>query len=106
MATPEQTAEALEKSIAHWEENARAERLEDVKTSASDCALCALFRKNSCKGCPVAVRAGMGGCWGSPYIRVAKAETAWSVNDTPKNRDTFRAVAQSEVDFLKSLRQP
>jgi len=88
------TAEALEKSIKHWETV-----VEDPKGTLvgwRDCALCQLFNTDSppavnCKGCPVADKVGAISCRNTPYENFR-----W--NMTVEN-------AQAELDFLISLRE-
>ena len=107
-----ETAEALEKSIKHWEENAVAEFL-DVSISEDACALCDLFMLSSCVGCPVFKKTHRVLCANSPYATAAKNYGTWnelfarpkpgmSIEDA---RDAFRAAAREEVEFLKSLRE-
>jgi hypothetical protein len=100
------TAKALEDSIKHWEQNVAAEKLEDTKIGPENCALCGLFNMphaasqgTSCVGCPVMDRTGQNFCKGSPYDQVELADDARDFN-------AFRAAAQRELDFLKSLREP
>ena len=92
-------SEALETSILHWQENAKAETLGEVQVGADACDLCDLYYDNvDCEGCPVA-DAGMPGCVGSPYM--AALDALYSL----ASREEFRRCAQAEVDFLISLRE-
>ena len=99
---------ALEESIRHWEENARAETVKDVKISSDDCALCLLFRskEQDCAGCPVSAFSGKPFCLNTPYINAYYTNRQWE--DEPKSdkrKKNFHAAAQKEVEFLKSLRK-
>lgn len=102
------TLEALKKSIAHWEENVEAKTPDTVSTSAVDCALCGLFVAHGCRGCPVAEETGEIHCDGSPYDYAWEANQKWRLsNSSPEDEvvlhTSFRAAAQAEVDFLRSL---
>lgn len=99
------TAEALEKSIAHWKENAEAERRGEVSFGPRACALCRNFWGNNCIGCPVSMATDLTGCRGSPYADAIDALLSWEPD--PFNgaaRDAFRTAALAEVAFLESLR--
>lgn len=92
----EQTAQALEKSIKHWEENVeRAEEDDELVTGQKDCALCGLFWNKDCIGCPVSARTGRQDCCNTPYIDVCKAET---------QKERISACTD-ELNFLRSLRE-
>lgn len=101
---------ALEESIKHWEKNARAESLNDIDLSDSACALCSLFHKKGCYGCPVSAHTKQPYCRGTPYGEAAIAKSDWlrttrqglEVDEKKKN---FHVAAQKEVEFLKSLRK-
>lgn len=103
MTMSAKTLAALKASIRHWEENVAAETPDDVSVSASDCALCVLFFDfYNCAGCPVSAATGKHGCRDSPYeTRVSEAFANWNYGMTP--RDEWRAAAQAELDFLRSL---
>lgn len=105
----EKTKQALNKSIKHWEENAKAECVKQVSTRAGDCALCVLFMfKNYdkiydvCKGCPVHKVTGRDYCHRTPYERVISLLRNYRSIDpvTPK----LRAAIEDELLFLKALR--
>ena len=100
-------AEALEASIKHWDENAKAQTPKDASTRARDCALCRMFpgvdASRGCPGCPVHERTGHE-CGGSPYYDADSALTHWRVFGDGAHR--FRAAAIAERDFLISLREP
>jgi hypothetical protein len=94
----ERTRAALLASIAHWE------RMRDdpdcgETLGPGDCPLCGLYFTGArCEGCPVAVRAGRTGCWGTPY---ASALSLWlSPRDSrPGSIERWRAAAQAEIVF-------
>ena len=89
---------ALEASIKHWEENAAASDLEDVTLGTNYCALCQMFHKLCCRGCPVQERTKMSYCIGTPY---EDAEEFAS----PQTFAKFLDAARAELEFLKSLRE-
>lgn len=99
------TAKALEASIAHWERNVAAETPDGAGVSGADCALCAEFRnksENQCGGCPVRDKTGLICCLDTPYASAVSRFVSWI--DDPSLRSAWRAAAQRELDFLKSLR--
>jgi hypothetical protein len=113
--TPE-AAQALERSIQHWEQNVRATRPAQASARGEDCALCQLYanadkRTGDCgQGCPVA-SAGHNVCQGTPYREAAITLMTWRTARGPAYviqtaRDAFHAAARAEVEFLKSLRDP
>lgn len=97
MPMTEQAAIALEESIAHWERNVAGQR---VRFGADECALCSLFNDNGdCPGCPVSARTGIGMCVRTPYKEACDAHYK-------NNARKFQQLAEAELDFLKSLRDP
>lgn len=106
------TADALEASSKHWEENVAAETPEGAKIFAENCALCALFNSNTqdedaCLGCPVMDVTGRSECGGSPWSNAFRAHTVWTRDPHSSiAQSDFRAFAQAELDFLISLREP
>lgn len=118
---------ALTCSIGHWEKNADANYLHEVSVGAANCALCSLYNQPSmpleerCIGCPVFSETNKKHCDGTPYREAASNYKKWrkwrgfAVNnkfrlryDTTtvtynRLRDTFRASAKKEVEFLKLL---
>ena len=102
------TADALEASITHWQENIAAETPEAINVYNDGCALCALFLHESdeeaeCIRCPVFARTGMALCWGTPWGRARDSLERW--NNYPEARDAWRRAAHAELDFLISLRE-
>lgn len=107
------TAQALEKSIEHWEQNLLEEKPSLAMINSKSCALCRKFVftgtggmvDEPCEYCPVMEHTGVADCEGSPYDQASPALMAWL--DAPEDearRATFREHAQRELDFLKSLR--
>jgi hypothetical protein len=118
MTMDARTAEALEKSILHWQENVNAKSFDAISIGGDSCALCTMFRKpepgqrqtreqEMCIGCPVAEWTGLDSCFGTPY---ESAGHEWqrldSLDDSNADLTIFRAAAQAELDFLVSLRDP
>ncbi len=95
------TFQALKASIEKWERNARVERREDVLIDADDCPLCQLFFSVGCVGCPVAEAVYDTHCNNTPFQAAVKVWFTWDYG-TATAAD-FRAAAQAEVEFLKSL---
>ena len=107
----DRTLTALRASIVHWEENIAAETPSSAGTLSDDCPLCAAFGKikgewgsGRCGGCPVADRVEDDGCAGTPWEEANRALALWITRaPTAEYRDHWRAFAQNELDFLKSL---
>lgn len=97
------TANALKKSIKHWEENVAATSPKEVTLGLAHCALCHAFWVRTCKGCPIAEHTGHIGCADTPYEKAEKAFEALATNVYPKAFDAFTRAAQEELDFLRSL---
>lgn len=118
----QETLEALQESIEHWEANVEAENWGNVDMSAVSCALCAMFALNRrheivCIGCPVQERVKRANCLSTPFHYAAMrldhwrdSCDRWHVCDDGceeegcmEMRDEFRNAAREEVEFLKSL---
>lgn len=97
---------ALGLSIAHWERNAAAQTLADIKLGTDHCALCRAYYNHDCQGCPVNTRTGQMYCVGSPYNAAQMAAELLEDNPTPETWEDYRRAAEAEVEFLKSLREP
>jgi len=102
--TPEQIAEALEKSIAHWERFATGTALPGEAPDSENCALCRLFIKRRpsasyCTGCPVALETNQYGCDGTPWF-AANCEFNAGGPKSPR----FQAAAKLMLNFLEGLR--
>ncbi len=105
-----EVAEALEASIRHWDENAKAERPEDAHTTGAECALCQLFKDRGgivrCDKCPVAKRVDADSCEGTPYHKAWAAPHGWRLYQNTEAKKRFHVAALAERDFLISLREP
>ncbi len=102
LPTAEQTAQALDGSIAHWERMMAMGSESNDRPIGRDCALCRLcvLKNRTCEGCPVCQKTGRMRCAGTPY---AGAAFAWE-DSGPDSRE-FKAAAKLEIDFLKSLKK-
>ena len=101
-----ETAEALEKSIAHWRENEVVTSKKDADINSSTCALCHMFldreddnMTDGCAGCPVSSHTGRFKCQGSPWELVYDTLFYYSLAN-------FQKAAKKEREFLESLREP
>jgi len=94
------TYDALQKSIAHWQENVAVDDLFKARIGTNDCALCDLFFVDFCKGCPVASSTGHIGCLETPYTH---AREALGKAATDLANVDFIKAAKAEVLFLQSL---
>lgn len=108
--------EALEDSIAHWEDNAKVTQPYQASLSSKACALCEYSSRypnneivqgddvdlGDCAACPVAKHTGEGSCSGTPYVAAHRALRSWLTNvDSLACLSSFQAAAQQEVDFLR-----
>lgn len=107
----QQTLDAIDASITHWEEVANTTHPSKVFIGGNDCPLCVLFFQwdkpddYACQGCPIKEATEQPNCYGSPYYEVAKALIKWRSDPTnPQLAEAFRAAAQEELEFLKSLK--
>jgi hypothetical protein len=95
---------SLEGSIKKWEKIVAGKGYDH---GTLNCPLCREFMSDNCDGCPVQEATGEPGCEGTPYD-----EWNWHFNDLPVpvgpdrrvTDETTRALAQAELDFLRSLR--
>ena len=95
---PPPTLKALKQSIAHWKRLATGKRREGERTGVHDCALCVLFFRTDCAGCPVAQKVNRIGCSNTPYVNANDA-----YYDTGLDSPEFKAAAKVELEFLQSL---
>lgn len=87
MTPNKKTIKATHDSIEKWfsvRDDGKEER------GRRDCALCTLFYRNGCYGCPVRDKTDLPYCKGSPYQK-------WSGGTETK------AIATKEINFLISL---
>ena len=98
----ETTIAALIDSAKHWDENARAVMMSNVRVGSSSCALCHLFLHlgGGCGGCPVREHTGSPYCIGTPWQQ-AQIEH-YESRDERCSRE-FTVAAKKEADFLWSL---
>ena len=115
MPETQDTIDALEASIVHWEENLAAERVYEASVKMADCSLCRLFHSHftrnpqSCKGCPVYEFTHTEYCSHTPYTEASSALRDWhrtsdetrSQDLITRARDEFRVHARAELNFLK-----
>jgi hypothetical protein len=96
----EKTLTALDGSIAKWKEIVAGRGTDE---GINNCPLCAIFyyAGAGCEGCPVSAKTGAPECDGSPY----RDEWVHVAGDGEKATEAAQiAAAQSELDFLISLR--
>lgn len=104
-----ETLTALKASIAHHEENLKAEWPRQVRLGWRRCALCRLHRDDNnfivdCGECPVKSKTGRDMCEGSPYDDLEDALYSWRYNITNQsNREAFLTAERAEITFLRSL---
>lgn len=100
----DKTLNALKQSIEKWERNAVAETPDDYTTGVESCALCRMFWRSSCRGCPVSEATGETHCFNSPHSDAAYAGDDWLHYPSDATlRDAAHAAARAEVAFLRSL---
>lgn len=99
-----ETLNALQGSIAKWEAIVAGN---GVDRGWANCPLCMRFNnpetdnEEECGGCPVAEEVGMTACEETPYYEWAElfAVGQPKAANTPERK----ALAQAELDFLRSL---
>ena len=96
----ERTLTALRGSIAKWEGIVAGR---NVDNGADNCPLCQTFNAEEdddakCAGCPVKEMSGEPFCHSTPYMESVRAKTNYGTGS-----DEYKAAAQAELDFLKSL---
>ncbi len=111
---PKRTKTALERSIAKWEANTKAEYPHQFRVSSKDCPLCGEFKAYGliapCSYCPVYRKTGANFCRGTPYVEALRVLHLWELGATDNAteeqlRANAQAAAREEVKFLKSLRE-
>ncbi len=97
-----ETEDALDGSIAKWEAIVAGTGVDDGWTN---CPLCEEFFMNDCRDCPVMERTGKNSCHGSPYEQwVDHCDPEFLSGSYKVFDDESRRLAQSELDFLRSLK--
>jgi len=87
---------ALDKAIKHWEVDVK----ENNEYPRSDnCALCGLYIKNECQGCPVCIKAKQSECYRTPYYEYTAVLDLLGIASDIAQR---KRLAQKEIDFLKT----
>jgi hypothetical protein len=105
------TLEALNASIAHWEDLTEIEDLSNAHIGRNDCALCTVFNNakaepgTNCNGCPIYERTKVKFCGDTPHEDVSTVLGLWEpgVADEKIMLRQFRHGALKEVEFLRSL---
>jgi hypothetical protein len=101
----ERTLAALDDSIAHHERCLAEDDPNEILLGPHQCALCRLFYRDECTGCPVRAQTGQDECEDSPYYEAHHAWSDWWLEPGSSDlKDAYRAKEQIEIDFLKSLR--
>ncbi len=103
---PKTVEEALDRSIQHWQDNVDADHPNGTSVAAEACALCAMFWKRDCIGCPVFKATGEYLCKESPYFAAADACESWAQKPLVRNRRRiWRQRARAMLRFLKALKE-
>lgn len=94
-----ETSTALHASVRHWREM----RLDPYrhKPFTAECALCRVYRYDSCCNCPVCLSTGVDDCHESPYVEAASAHYNYLRLKTSYSR--WYDAATREIEFLESL---
>lgn len=115
--TLEQIAQAIDDSIQHWVDNENIQDSDVGAVGCDNCALCSLFFKDDCLGCPIAETTGELFCAGSPYSTADTIMYIWrdclEEDDSTQNRfleewryrEAFRLAARDERLFLEDIRE-
>jgi len=101
-----ETLGALKESIKKWEDIVGGE---GVDRGGDNCALCHLFYKKRCVGCPVYLKTGEPDCRNTPYVE-------WLIHQVETHNIFIGEIfgygmvcpvckerAEAELEFLKSL---
>lgn len=105
----------LDESIAHWEENVRAETPNQASVGGDSCALCReYFDKNPvCGRCPVRAASGWAKCRHTPWADASYALIRWrdvyftslpSSDEYKYAKAYWIECATKELNFLKAIR--
>lgn len=93
-----ETRKALLGSIQKWE---KIRDMKDTDKGRKNCPLCGMFIGAGCYGCPVSIKAGISNCRSTPYEEWACSEKKYKKDESISK--IGKRLAQSEVDFLRSL---
>jgi len=69
-----------------------------LELGSFNCALCQIYSRYICNGCPIKKASGHSGCNETPHRSFHKA---WLT----KNLESMRKAAIAELEFLKSLKE-
>jgi len=97
-----ETKKAINEAIAHWYRISACKTFDALKKegfSSESCALCAKFY--DCLFCPVEIKVGQGGCYGTPYYKAETSLLAWI--ETGDWYNTDQDNLEAEIRFLESL---
>jgi hypothetical protein len=106
--------EALEKSIAHWKQNATQYLVTKVEISSKACECCIQFYNEtdlpSCHNCPIYQFTGERNCDNTPYDTVMHIKGKLLCENTMMNRvkevtPELNKAIRKEVDFLEALKK-
>ena len=89
----------LELSIEKWQDIVNQKR-KNPNFGERNCALCEEYGKNNCEGCPVYLKTKAIGCANTPYEDYYE-----EYEYGEKDHKTLAALAQKELEFLKTLRK-
>jgi hypothetical protein len=96
--------EALQKSIEHHERLLARQPGESL--GPLSCPLCIMFYDDDCEDCPVQIKTGQEGCYGTPYRKLVDHSMSCTENDggglAPKC-ETCTRLEEEEIKFLKKL---
>ena len=110
-----EVAAALEASIEHWKQNAKAKKLKNAHIFSESCPLCNLFLDDDGKkcdsanlgSCPIKARTGSNLCNRTPWVDCRDTFMEWTYSRKSASLSKkFRADALRMVAFLESLREP
>ncbi len=98
-----QVLKALNLSIEKWE---RIVKGDGVDRGEDDCALCNMFIKGNCRGCPVSEVIGYWGCNNTPYENWTSHQNLkhWLEDEKKVHCSECKDLATKELEFLKDLR--
>jgi len=91
--------EKWERVVKHLSGSTRFKEYDrKVEMEASNCALCFVYARYKCNGCPVKKATGYGCCNKTPYESFREARR-------DQNLKGMRKAAVAELEFLKSLKK-